>query len=139
MKNRHYHGSMPYIIDKIIAESLEFNTLNSRGFGRNERCVAYALSGSRLCAIGYNKKKTHTFTIKYHEQLKNSIHAEADMIMELIKKELLKDVTDVVTIRGTSKILRSHPCKLCYNILTTYLPSVRLWWYNGIEWEMKII
>ena len=115
---------MPHIIDEITKDALIFNKENPRGFIRCERCITYALNGSRLLAIGYNQRKTHTFTKMYHEKLKNSIHAEADMIMKLIKSDSLNKVTDIVVFR-----------------LKTYLDSVRLWWYDysSKEWKLDII
>ena len=141
MKTKHYYGSMPHIIDEITKDALDFNMKNPRGFIRCERCITYALNGSRLLAIGYNQRKTHTFTKMYHEKLKNSIDAEADMIMKLIKNDNLTKVTDIVVFRGSTKPLNSYPCKICQGLLKTYLDSVRLWWYdyNNKEWKLEIL
>ena len=108
---------MPHIIDEITKDALIFNKENPRGFIRCERCITYA------------------------EKLKNSIHAEADMIMKLIKSDSLNKVTDIVVFRGTNKPLNSYPCKICQGLLKTYLDSVRLWWYDysSKEWKLDII
>lgn len=132
---------MPHIIDDIVEEALRFNIQNPRHFIRCERCICYALNGSRLLTIGFNQRKTHTFTKIYHDKLKNSIHAEADMIMKLLKNDILYNVTDIVLFRGTTKPLDSRPCPICQGLLSMYLDSVRMWCYNtdDARWHMEII
>ena len=141
MKNIHFSGSMPYIVEEISNKALLFNRENPRSFEGSQRCVAYALDGSRLLTFGYNQRKTHTFTRIYHDKLKYSIHAEADMTMKLLKYELLYKVTDIITIRGTQRLLNSYPCSICQGLLNMYFNNVRLWWYSEKEkiWKIHLI
>lgn len=137
-----FKGSMPTILPEILELGLENNRKNSRGFSGGLRCVAFALDGSRLIGFGENKSKTHTFTKKlYHDKLHMTIHAEADLVMKLIKDKKIEKVTDIVVVRGTVQPLSSHPCEICSGLFAMYFTKVRLWWYDsGIkQWKVEMI
>ena len=85
--------------------------------------------------------KTHPFTKKYHDQKKMSIHAEADMVMQLIKADMLDKITDIVMIRGSNTLLSSRPCDLCMRLLNDYLEAARIWWFNEDKnkWIVELV
>lgn len=70
-----------------------------------------------------------------------SIHAEADLVMHLLKNKAIDNVTDIVIIRGTTNLLNSYPCEICDGLLKMYFYKVRLWFFdvrkNG--WIVKLI
>ena len=139
---KRFKGTLPSILPEIAAMSIEHNLKNTRHFDSSLRCVAIALDGSRLVEYGENKLKTHPFLKEtYHDLKRMSIHAEADLVIKLLRRELTDGVTDVVVLRGTRRLLSSHPCSICYSLLRVYLRSVRLWWYDAETkgWRVKII
>jgi hypothetical protein len=119
-----------------------YNKLYTRKFVSSLRCLALAFDGSRIVEYGENKLKTHPFLKKmYHDKNLMSIHAEADLVMKLLKNDVIDKITDIVVLRGTSKLLSSHPCSICYGLLQMYLPNVRLWWFDADikKWKVKLI
>lgn len=137
-----FKGSMPAILEQVLKMGLMYNKINHRQFPSGLRCIAFAFDGSKLINYGENKPKTHTFTKKlYHDKLLMSIHAEADLMMKLIKYNEIEDVTDIVVIRGTIQPLSSHPCDICSGLFKMYFNKVRLWWYdaNDEEWKVELI
>jgi hypothetical protein len=130
---RKFHGSMPSIINTLTEITLEYNDVYNTQFYPGFRCAAYAFDGSRLIAAGINKPKTHTILKSYYNNDRCiSIHAEADLIIRLlkIKSHKMKAITDVVVIRGTQNLLSSKPCINCQAILHKFLPFIRVWWFS---------
>ena len=137
-----FKGSMPAILEEVLKMGLLYNKLNARQFPGGLRCVAFAFDGSRLIGLGENKPKTHTFTKKlYHDKLLMTIHAEADLLMKLLKSDSVEDVTDIVVIRGTKQPLSSHPCSICSGLFRMHFNKVRLWWYDADikKWKVELI
>jgi hypothetical protein len=137
-----FKGSMPAILEEVLKMGLLYNKLNARQFPGGLRCVAFAFDGSRLIGFGENKPKTHTFTKKlYHDKLLMTIHAEADLLMKLLKSDSVEDVTDIVVIRGTKQPLNSHPCSICTGLFKMHFNKVRLWWYDSDikKWKVELI
>ncbi len=137
-----FKGALPYILPEIIDMVKIHNTINDRSFEPNFRCIAIALNGSKLVEYGENKSKTHPFLKEmYHDKKLMTIHAEADLTMKLLKKELIDSITDIMILRGTHNLLSSHPCSICYTLFKIYLDKTRLWWYdiNSKKWKVKII
>lgn len=129
-----FSGSMPTIIDELTDNALDYNYKYNLTFYPGFRCIAYAFDGSRLIAAGINKPKTHTIIKDYYNNDRcTSIHAEADLIIHLLKirPNKKKAITDVVIIRGTQKLLSSKPCISCQTLLHKFLPFVRIWWFNA--------
>lgn len=137
-----YKGVLPHVLDDISNMGLDYNRKYGRGFDPSLRCISFALNGNKLLEYGVNKNKTHTFTKKlYHDHLLNTIHAEADLTMKLLKDNQIHLVTDIVIIRGTSKILSSHPCCVCTGLLKMYFNNVRMWYYDfdNNVWHCELI
>jgi hypothetical protein len=143
IKTQHrFKGVMPHILEEVTEMGLTFNRKYPRKFDASLRCIAFAFSGNKLIEYGVNKKKTHTFTKKmYHDHLLNTIHAEADLVMKLLKEDNIKNVTDIVLVRGTSQSLSSHPCHVCCGLFDMYFSKVRMWFYNydTEEWHCNLI
>lgn len=136
---KRFKYALPEMLKELSLEVQEFNSMrtdfsNSMSF----RCVALAFNGNKLMSIGVNKLKTHPFTKNYHDQHHMSIHAEADMVMDLIKKNKIKKITDVVVIRGTANILSSRPCHICRGLLHMYMETTRVWWFDSDKNEWKV-
>jgi len=137
-----FRGALPYILPEIIDMAKMHNTINDRSFEPNFRCIAIALSGSKLVEYGENKSKTHPFLKEmYHDKKLMTIHAEADLTIKLLKKDLADTITDIVVLRGTHNLLSSHPCNICFTLFKIYFNKVRLWWYDAKvkKWRIKII
>ena len=137
-----FKGAIPAILEEVLRMGLVYNKLNDRQFPGCFRCVAFAFDGSKLIGFGKNKQKTHTFTKKlYHDKMLMSVHAEADLIMKLLKSDSINDVTDIIVIRGTKQPLNSHPCPICTGLLKMYFNKIRLWWYdsNIEKWKVELI
>lgn len=137
-----FKGALPYILPEIIDMVKIHNTINDRSFEPNFRCIAIALNGSKLVEYGENKSKTHPFLKEmYHDKKLMTIHAEADLTIKLLKRELIDSITDIVTLRGATNLLSSYPCDICYNLFQMYFDSVRLWWFDAKvkKWRVKII
>jgi hypothetical protein len=137
-----FKGVLPHILEEVTEMGLKYNRCNPRRFDASLRCIAFAFSGNKLIECGVNKKKTHTFTKKlYHDHLLNTIHAEADLVMKLLKDDEIKSVTDIIVVRGTSQSLSSHPCHICCGLFEMYFNNVRLWYYNYEDdlWHCNLI
>ena len=94
MVGRRYKFSLPELLNELVEEVINFNSQRDDFSGSTSfRCVSLAFNGTKLLSIGYNKHKTHPFTKKYHDLHKMSIHAEADMIMDLLKRNKINKVT----------------------------------------------
>jgi hypothetical protein len=133
---------MPSILEEILNIGLSYNRTNARYFPGSLRCISFAFDGSKLIGFGENKPKTHTFTKKlYHDKLLMTIHAEADLLMKLLKSDSVDDVTDIVVIRGTKQPLNSHPCSICSGLFQMHFTKVRLWWYDADikKWKVELI
>lgn len=138
---RKFKGSLPSILNKIADAGLEFNKKFPRKFIKEYRCIALAFNGSRLVGFGKNKKKTHTFTKIYHDAMHMSIHAEADLVMQLIKNKKIETVTDIVIIRGTTNLLNSYPCEICEGLIKMYFFKIRVWFFDADKnkWLVNLI
>lgn len=139
---RKFKGALPVILPDIIEMAKSYNIESEKNFEPNFRCLAIAFDGSRLVEFGENKSKTHPFLkTMYHDKRRMTIHAEADLTMKLLKRELINSITDIVTFRGASNLLSSYPCDICYNLFQMYFDSVRLWWFDVKvkKWRVKII
>lgn len=137
-----FKGAVPSILYEAQRLSLNFNIENPRDFQPCIRCLALAFNGSKLVEYGYNKKKTHPFTQKlYHSKHKDSIHAEADLVMKLLKDDKIDLITDIILVRGTSQPLNSHPCEICTGLFKMYFANVRLWFYDSLKevWKCEMI
>ena len=135
-----FKGVMPHVLKELSILALDYNRDHPRNFTPEFNCISIAMSASTILRFGANKYKTHTFTKKmYHDHNLKSIHAEADMVMKLLKFNEIKKVTDIITIRGTSKLLPSHPCKVCTVLFSMYFDAVRLWYYDGKVWVVELI
>jgi len=133
--------TLPEMLKELSSEVQNFNLSRTDFHGSTSyRCVALAFNGNKLLSIGINKLKTHPFTKKYHDQHRMSIHAEADMVMDLIKTNKIKKVTDVVVFRGTTNILSSRPCSICRGLLHMYMETVGVWWFDSDknEWNVEL-
>lgn len=139
--NIRFHGSMPHILNDIINIALKFNILHPRTFEPGMRCISFAFDGSKLIEYGINKRKTHPFTKNYHDLLHTTQHAEADMVMKLLKKQNLNLITDIIVIRGSKKPLNSHPCSICSGLFDMYFTNIRLWFFDSdhMKWKCEII
>lgn len=133
--------ALPYSLDVLSDLALKFNSENDRNMCGCFRCIAFAVSGSKVISYGENIWKTHTFTKAYHDKNLNTMHAEAHLVHKLIKSNKIEKVTDIVVLRGTLRLLNSRPCYMCMSVLKTYLPKVRLWWYNSDKglWVTEIL
>ncbi len=136
---RRYKSSLPEMLNELIDEVMTYNS-NRIDFSYSTcfRCVSLAFNGTKLLSLGYNKHKTHPFTKNYHDLNRMSIHAEADMVMDLIKRNKINKVTDVIVIRGSHQPLSSRPCTICRGLLEMYLPSIRVWWYDDVDQDWKV-
>ena len=137
-----FSGTLPSILPEIIDVCKQYNKRNNRKFDPSLRCLALAFNGSRLVEFGENKMKTHPFLKEmYHDHNRMSIHAEADLVMKLLKRNNINKITDVVVLRGTLKLLSSYPCHICYGLLEMYLSQTRLWCYNrdNKKWSVNIL
>lgn len=137
---RKFKGALPSILNEIASASLEFNRRFPRKFIKEYRCIALAFDGSRLVGFGKNKRKTHTFTKVYHDAMCMSIHAEADLIMQLLRNKAMNNVTDIVVLRGTTNLLDSFPCHICEGLIKMYLTNIRVWYFNHTKnkWEVTL-
>ena len=141
MVGRRYKFSLPELLNELVEEVINFNSQRDDFSGSTSfRCVSLAFNGTKLLSVGYNKHKTHPFTKKYHDLHKMSIHAEADMIMDLLKRNKISKVTDIVVIRGSTTPLSSKPCEICRGLIVMYLLYVRVWWFDDVsnKWNVEI-
>lgn len=134
-----YKKAIPHIIDEIAVNTLIYNKNNPRNFLPCYRVLSFAFDGSTLITIGENKKKTHPRYKDYADDKRLSIHAEIDMILKLERMNAMKKITDIVLIRGTTKLLDSFPCSFCYPNLKKYFSLCRLWFYSNDDFYMKVI
>jgi len=134
-----FKGAMPNILNTITNIGIKYNKRYDRNFDGCFRCIAIALNGSKLIGYGVNKDKTHPFTKKlYHDNKYMTIHAEADLVMNLKKTEDINNVTDIIVIRGAKKLLNSHPCKICSGLFKMYFKKVRIWWFDANVNKWKV-
>lgn len=137
-----FKGVLPHILQEVADMGIDYNRSNPRHFDGGLRCIAFAFNGNKLIEYGENKKKTNPFTKKlYHDHLLNTIHAEADLVMKLLKDNNLHLVTDIIVIRGTAKPLNSHPCHVCTGLFNMYFSNVRMWSYDfdNDKWHCELI
>jgi hypothetical protein len=139
---RKYSASLPYILDELGRGALEYNYNRTDLYPVSYRCIAFAFNGSTLVDYGINVNKTHPKYKDYIKEFKMMTHAEISLIIGLkyMKKwQSFKKVTDIVLVRGRTKLLDSYPCCLCMKHLHETFSLSRLWYYKNENWNMEIL
>ena len=59
----------------------------------------------------------------------------------ILKKDNIKKVTDLVVMRGTTKLLNSHPCTICTGLIKMYFTNVRVWYFDSNKniWKCELM
>lgn len=141
MFKKKYKASLPLILNEITKQALKYNLMRDRwinDFERSFRCISFAFDGSTMLEFGINKNKTNPNYQDYTRNKKYSTHSEISLLIKLNKKKIRK-VTDIIAIRGTTKLLDSYPCPLCMAHLIDCLEKTRLWYFKYNKWHVELL